>query len=316
MDKFEGPEKKLELIFASPQPGLRNNTDDRWNKAVQASGAEILNRISTEKLDGYLLSESSLFVWDDRVLMITCGKTTPVMAIPDMLQYVDTTQIGFVFYKRKNLIFPQDQPTDFEYDRACLLEFFPGNVTLLGSSCNDHIHVFYYSNGMVAPSPDATLQVLMHEIEPSVGAIFSYEKSDIAVRSAELIRLCNIYPLMQLDSHFFYPQGYSINGIAGASYFTVHITPQPEASYASFETNIIDDDYSRVINEVVAIFKPGRFSVVLTTSGDKKCCALHAAIKQPHRDYQINDEVSHDFDQNYSTTYLNLSKAEFLDTFG
>ncbi|MGD2269939.1 MAG: hypothetical protein PVI06_06020 [Desulfobacterales bacterium] len=316
MDKFEGPEKKLELIFLSPRPGLRENTNGRWRKVVNASGADIINKISTEKLDGYLLSESSLFVWDDRVVMITCGKTTPVMAIPDILKFVDSCEIGFACYKRKNLFYPREQPTDFEYDQARMLEFFPGDSTRLGCPDDDHIHVFYYANGSAALSPDATLQVMMHDIEPSVGARFYFDKSDSTACSDELHRLCNLYPMMLLDDHFFYPQGYSINAISGANYFTVHITPQTEASYASFETNVIEPDYSRVINEVVEIFKPERMSIFLTTRGAKSGGAFHDTVKHTHKDYCIKEEVSHDFDQNYSATYLNFSKIDILEAFG
>jgi S-adenosylmethionine decarboxylase len=316
MDKFEGPEKKLELIFLSPQPGLRENTSGRWRKVVNSSGADIIHKISTEKLDGYLLSESSLFVWDDRVVMITCGKTTPVMAIPDILKFVDRREIGFVCYKRKNLFYPREQPTDFEDDRAQMLEFFPGDSTRLGCADDDHIHVFYYANGSAAPSPDTTLQVMMHDIEPSVGTRFYFDKSDSTACSDELHRLCNLYPMMLLDGHFFYPQGYSINGISGANYFTVHITPQAEASYASFETNIIEADYSRIISEVVEIFKPERFSVVLTTSDDKYCGALLDTIKLPQWDYQIKEAVSHAFDHNYSAIFLNILKNDILEAFG
>lgn len=316
MDTFEGPEKKLELIFLSPQPGLRRNSDDRWRKMVNASGADIINKISTEKLDGYLLSESSLFVWEDRVVMITCGKTTPVMAIPDLLKFVDRSEIGFICYKRKNLFYPHHQPTDFEDDRARLLEFFPGDITRLGSADDDHLHVFYYSNGNEALSPDNTLQVMMHDLKPSVGSLFYYDKSDSTACSDELYRLCSLYPMMQLDSHFFYPQGYSINGISGANYFTVHITPQVEASYASFETNVVEADYSRVINEVVDIFKPERFSIILTANKSISCGTLNETSKLSPWDYQIKEVVSHDFGYDCTAIFLNISKNDILEAFG
>ena len=63
---FEGPEKKLEVILFSPQFNIRNNNDGRWDKIVKASQADIISKKSTEHLDAYILSESSLFVWNDR----------------------------------------------------------------------------------------------------------------------------------------------------------------------------------------------------------------------------------------------------------
>src|SRR5690606_31175670 len=54
---------------------------------------------------------------------------------------------------------------------------------------------------------------------------------------------------------------------APAHYFTVHVTPEPHCSFASFETNVPGGPNGRstaeVIERVVNIFKPGRFSVTL-----------------------------------------------------
>jgi S-adenosylmethionine decarboxylase len=75
-------------------------------RVVRASGAEILNCVSTAELDGYLLSESSLFVWEERLLLITCGQTTPVRTLPEILEFIDRDRIAFLFYERKNLNFP------------------------------------------------------------------------------------------------------------------------------------------------------------------------------------------------------------------
>ena len=106
MDRFEGPEKKLEIILSDPQTGLRDNSDGRWDRVVRASGAEILKRKYGNNLDSYLLSESSLFVWDDRILIITCGRTTPVKALPVMLEFIAADNVAYLFYERKNLNFP------------------------------------------------------------------------------------------------------------------------------------------------------------------------------------------------------------------
>ena len=96
-NNFEGPEKKLEVILFSPQFGIRNNDDGRWDNIVQASQADIISKKSTEHLDAYILSESSLFVWNDRILIITCGKTTLIAAIPKILEVVDRKEIALVF---------------------------------------------------------------------------------------------------------------------------------------------------------------------------------------------------------------------------
>lgn len=83
------------------------------------------------------------------------------------------------------------------------------------------------------------------------------------------------YPDARVDAYLFTPCGFSANGVipapdqAGSAthYFTVHVTPEPQCSYASFETNVpgrqSGRDTIQVVEHVVNIFKPGRFSVTL-----------------------------------------------------
>lgn len=83
------------------------------------------------------------------------------------------------------------------------------------------------------------------------------------------------YPDARVDAYLFTPCGFSANGVipapdqAGTAthYFNVHVTPEPQCSYASFETNVPGLQTGRETGEVIAhvvdIFKPGRFSVTL-----------------------------------------------------
>ena len=89
------------------------------------------------------------------------------------------------------------------------------------------------------------------------------------------------YPDARIDAYLFTPCGFSANGVIPAPvtsdssctkassthYFTVHVTPEPHCSYASFETNVpcrqSGRETAEVVEQVVGIFKPGRFSVTL-----------------------------------------------------
>ena len=59
-------------------------------------------------------------------------------------------------------------------------------------------------------------------------------------------------------------------------YFTIHVTPEAQCSYASFETNVPAAKYGmtnlEVLARVVNIFRPGRFSLTLfeATGSPKK----------------------------------------------
>lgn len=47
-----------------------------------------------------------------------------------------------------------------------------------------------------------------------------------------------------------------MNGLVNDGFFTIHITPEAHCSYASFETNILVEDYSKLVQTVLAIFRP------------------------------------------------------------
>ena len=61
----------------------------------------------------------------------------------------------------------------------------------------------------------------------------------------------------------FDPCGYSMNGLDGPTHFTIHITPEPECSFVSFATNQRVTDYKPLIQQVVATFRPKRFTATL-----------------------------------------------------
>ncbi|UCD90075.1 MAG: hypothetical protein JSW04_01140 [Desulfobacterales bacterium] len=302
---FEGPEKKLEIILYSPQFGIRNNDDGRWNKIVKASQADIISKRSTEHLDAYILSESSLFVWDDRILIITCGQTTLISAIPEILEIVDRKKVALVFYERRNLMFPQKQSADFETDVASMEQYFPGKSYRLGPANHDHVHVFYSSHAKTVAGQDATLQVLMRDFDKSVTDLFCQGHTLAKDQINRLSGLDRIYSKMETDCHIFKPYGYSLNGIVDKSYFTVHVTPQPEGSYASFETNVIESDYSGIISDVVSIFKPRKFSLLLTTSMDEACTKSRFTVVSHQPGYHVTEKSFYEFDCDYSLTYLN-----------
>jgi hypothetical protein len=65
-------------------------------------------------------------------------------------------------------------------------------------------------------------------------------------------------------AHLFEPCGYSMNGEAanGSAYWTIHITPEASCSYASFETNYKCKSYHDLIQRVIAVFRPAKFTTV------------------------------------------------------
>jgi len=83
-DVFEGPEKKLEVYFSrgDDNSGLRRFQHDVWSDMLADAACTIIHQESNKDFDAYLLSESSMFVYPDRLILKTCGTTTLLLALP------------------------------------------------------------------------------------------------------------------------------------------------------------------------------------------------------------------------------------------
>jgi len=307
-DLFEGPEKKLEIILRRPDTTLRDNSDGRWTRVVQASGAAIISRLPGGRVDAYLLSESSLFVWDDRVLMITCGDTTLIDAVPPILSLVGLANVATVFYQRRRLMFPalQPQAVDFEAEAARLNRWFKGRSYRLGPANRDHVHVFVAAPASLRPAGDMTVELLMAGLSPACAALFDACRAQSQTTRAVLERIEGLAGEFKTDAHFFTPQGYSLNATRSGTYCTVHVTPQSKVSYASFESNLIQDSYEDTMAELIDVFRPDRFSLVITRSSDLKRSSDLDRLCRPPRGYQVTETSHCEFDIGYEILFANL----------
>lgn len=122
------------------------------------------------------------------------------------------------------------------------------------------------------------------------------------------------YPDARVDAYIFNPCGFSANGVIPAPadneretdthYFTVHVTPEPQCSYASFETNVPASQSGRetaeTIEQVVEIFKPGRFSVTLFETKSSEDAVTNISRKNARMDsikgYRRMERIVQDLD--------------------
>ena len=272
--KFEGPEKKLEIILTESRPDLRSNTTGFWDKVVQSAYTHIISHQANSYFDAYLLSESSLFVYDNRIIIITCGRSQLYRTVPVIFTCLQQSEVRYLFYERKNFIYPEAQQlADFNAETKPFKELLGGKKFLFGQADGDYIRVYLAATpsqtAKKATSKDVTLEILMHEIADEIASQFYFS----ATHHHDVLDHTGIGQLFAgrqilYDQYFFKPCGYSLNALLGEYYFTIHVTPEPECSYVSFETNAILDDYTALIQQVLACFRPRRFTLVMTCQGN------------------------------------------------
>ena len=259
---FEGPEKKVELVLRKGLKPLRSFGDERWTTVIESAKTKALSKIGNDQFDAYLLSESSLFVFDDKVVMITCGRTNLVAGVFAMLDFIDKDDVDLFIYERKNHNFPSLQPTDFSDDVAALNEVFPGTALCLGDLKGEHIALFHMDKEYHPKGTDHTLELLFNDIDEEARDLFCSGPTH-RLESINETEIGDILPGFEIDEFLFEPMGYSMNAIRGQEYYTIHVTPQKIGSFVSFETNhTFGDDLSETVKRVTNIFRPASFNLL------------------------------------------------------
>eukprot|EP00043_Microstomoeca_roanoka_P009466 m.89810 g.89810 ORF g.89810 m.89810 type:complete len:359 (+) comp14592_c0_seq4:833-1909(+) len=283
-DFFEGQEKLLEIWFKpangrkplgqAKHPtleharGLRSLSREQINDILSKANCLILDSYHNEYIDSYVLSESSLFITAHRIIIKTCGTTTLLSALPLILKYaagVGLTEIEDVCFSRRQLMQPTKQlypHQDFADEVEFLEQYFEGVAYPLGRLNGDRWFLYTLDRPLHITCPDTTIEIMMRELSPDAMKIF-YKNTLSGKEVTKQSGIADIIPEAHIHESLFDPCGYSCNGIIGHSYFTIHVTPQPEFSFVSFETDYQLDDYTDMIVKVLKIFKPGRFSVNL-----------------------------------------------------
>ncbi|MEL6346993.1 MAG: adenosylmethionine decarboxylase [Myxococcota bacterium] len=261
---FEGSEKKAEIRINPATVDLRALGRVFWEDIVRRSQATVLSTISSVDCDAYLLSESSLFVWADRFTMITCGTTRLIDAVVYFVEQ-HGAQARSLRYQRKNERFPHLQHTDFTDDASRLRALLGGQVVGFGDPNGHRTRIFYHERDGIDASADVTAELSMYGLQGPARALFGGHGGDASRAAArELFSSTGLYRDFQVDDHVFSPWGYSANGLQGDRYWTIHVTPEDDASYASFETNVDLAAYDpRLLEKLTVIFAPANHDIVL-----------------------------------------------------
>ena len=292
---FEGSEKKIELVFSSNSPSLFEQPLSFWEKIVKSCGARVISCSKFPQIHSYILSESSLFVWEHRLVLITCGKTALSRAFIKILKKFPEKFIEVCFFQRKNEFFPQIQRSCFHKDLKKITKKISGKAYRFGPLHDHHFFLFHSESDFMPDEQDQTLEILIYDSE-----IFKDGSSD---KTSHLKKaLGKTFPGFEIHDHFFTPLGYSLNAIRDHFYYTVHITPEQSFFYISFETNIKEKSVKFLMDKILNIFKPRRFDFILFESrGTKKEILEYQNYFSSYSSHQVLDCA-------YAVTYKNFHK--------
>lgn len=310
---FEGFEKRLEIsffdpgIFVDPQgKGLRSLTKSQLDEILAPAECTIVSSLSNEKVDSYVLSESSLFVYPYKIIIKTCGTTKLLLSIPPILKLSEelSLTVRSVRYTRGSFTFPGAQPfphRNFLEEVAVLDSYFrklgPGRMAYVmgGSDKAQNWHV-YSAAADSANIIDSvyTLEMCMTGLDKERASVFFKEQFGSAALMTANSGIRNILPDSQICDFDFEPCGYSMNSVEGAAVSTIHVTPEDGFSYASFETcgyNLELMNLNQLVERVLTCFQPNEFLIavhvdVVSNSFEKNCLLNVKGYCRKERCYQ------------------------------
>jgi S-adenosylmethionine decarboxylase len=258
---FEGSEKKLEIIIDEDAVNLLEIKDSFWTDVVKSCRAEIISTISNKYLKAFLLSESSLFVWKDRIVMITCGQTILANSVEYLISELGRDVVDSLIFQRKNEYDSRLQKSSFLDDVARFQHHFPGKAFRLGYLDGHHNYIYHSNGALESSKDDNTAELLMYHITGDVRDILlTPNQSKEVIR--DLIKPESLFKGFQIDDFIFEPFGYSLNAINARDYATIHISPQEGTSYISFETNMNSEKTRELLPKIIDIFSPRSFDYI------------------------------------------------------
>jgi len=317
---------------SSPNPParrfLRSVPKHVWQEMLDLVHCQILSTISNDKGDAYLLSESSMFVYEYQIVLKTCGTTTLLNCLGRLLEIaasVGLTKVDDVFYNRQNFFFPDKQLGPHKgFDAECRIldQYFKNGGAYIIGRVNENHYNFYnaeckmHRNDPAMLERDNTLEILMTGLDPVAMKQFYFTEGVSTAEVREKSGIADFFPGALIDDFMFEPFGYSLNGLVPDGYFTIHVTPQPNCSFVSFETNVSLDDYTTLIHKVLAAFKPTRFIIThlanaLAASSSTFPRGFDDASIVTEFDFRVTDDIYCRF-EHYDLYFMQFYRASAI----
>lgn len=156
---YEGTEKTLEITFVRERGRNLHRVERRdWDAILSEARCQILSEVRNEEVVAFVLSESSLFIYEWELHLKTCGSSTLLRCLPKLLETTcreGGMTLENVRFSRKNYSFPDDQQfphlsfaSETTYGLNAIRPYSKtrGGAYVLGDLMADHWNVFFVSN--------------------------------------------------------------------------------------------------------------------------------------------------------------------------
>lgn len=251
---YEGAEKRLEI---TTNLSLFEFSDNFLEEMVEQAGASILSVIKADNIHAYLLSESSLFIWKNKLLLITCGETHLLNAALYFLQRVENYHISSLLFQRHQTFLPEKQKSHFTDDCHILNTYLDGKIQQRPQNYVGDL--YQYKDHKLAGKTQHIL--MLHQLSGSLTETLWHGFVAVDIINQQL-KLSTFFEGFIIDSFSFEPKGYSVNGISNNDYFTLHITPEKNSTYLSFETSLAEEKCKAFHQFLIKLFKPNKYCLL------------------------------------------------------
>lgn len=343
---FEGIEKRIEIFFrvgSEDGVGLRALPRNSWDHVCSAAVCTIIHHEPSERFDSFILSESSLFVFRDRVMIKTCGTTRPLFSVDAIIS--EAKKVGLealdMTYSRGSFLFPDRQlhpHNDLKTEIDFLADFAVDGMHIRGKTCligNPEGLYWLVHRKQLYPQPDAVCTDTSHRI--MVDCIMTglpddvrekyFKSADRTEDSNEAFMSDSVQPIeasYRIAGKCYDPCGYSCNAHSQTDdrYFTVHITPEKAFSYASVEavfrkeesssTQDLLVDIHAFVERVIAVFRPGNIIVTVLSPNDSVTADAFPLELHTDSRYSLVDAGTYSFNQDSSADDIVASSIVFI----
>ena len=300
---FEGAEKLLEICVNTQKKSLRQLVD--WQDMLSEANCTIISTMTGSTLDSYVLSESSLFVMDHKIVVKTCGNTTLLKVVPKFLSIALFLEYSSMqlFYSRKCFMAPElqvEMHTNWDLEVTYLDQFLTGNAYTFGST-NKNQHWYLYASDWVPLSSIPSIVKKQHLIKAAKLLRIPLKSTGDQTLEIQMTGLD-----LKACRQFYYPRNDSSIDLSDSEFKN----PQNEIIYSLINTLKPQKHTMDAFS-----FKPCGFSSnhLLEVGQDEFYCTIHIT-PEPHCSYaSLETNVHTDSFDNSSSSLTDSYTSESDD---